>query len=69
MENRRAELALPSAKAARTCSLYGVHPGVAIVQSYFRKKDRIMHRIEITAAEQIDGEVKKWLKTAYDLDQ
>jgi hypothetical protein len=31
------------------------------------KKDRITHRLEITAAEQIDGEVKKWLKTAYDL--
>jgi len=33
------------------------------------KKDRITHRIEITATEQIDGEVKKWLKTAYDLDK
>jgi uncharacterized protein DUF5655 len=32
------------------------------------KKDRITHRIEITAAEQIDGDVQKWLKTAYDLD-
>jgi Domain of unknown function (DUF5655)/Domain of unknown function (DUF4287) len=32
------------------------------------KKDRITHRMEITAAEQIDGDVKKWLKTAYDLD-
>jgi uncharacterized protein DUF5655/uncharacterized protein DUF4287 len=32
------------------------------------KKDRITHRIEITAAEQIDGEVEKWLKTAYELD-
>jgi hypothetical protein len=32
------------------------------------KKDRITHRIEITATEQVDGEVKKWLKTAYDLD-
>jgi Domain of unknown function (DUF5655)/Domain of unknown function (DUF4287) len=32
------------------------------------KKDRITHRIEITAAEQIDDEVKKWLKTAYELD-
>jgi hypothetical protein len=32
------------------------------------KKDRITHRIEITAAEQIDGEIKKWLKIAYDLD-
>jgi Domain of unknown function (DUF5655)/Domain of unknown function (DUF4287) len=32
------------------------------------KKDRITHRIEITATEQIGDEVKKWLKTAYDLD-
>ncbi len=32
------------------------------------KKDRITHRIEITTAEQ-NGEVKKWLKTAYDLNQ
>jgi len=32
------------------------------------KKDRITHRIEITATEQIDDEVKKWLKTAYELD-
>ena len=33
------------------------------------KKDRITHRIEISFVEQIDDEVKKWLKTAYDLDQ
>ena len=33
------------------------------------KNDRITHRIEVTAADQIDGEVKKWLKTAYDLDK
>ena len=33
------------------------------------KKDRITHRIEIMAALQIDDEVKKWLKTAYDLDE
>jgi len=33
-----------------------------------KKKDRITHRIEITAANQIDDDVKKWLKTAYDLD-
>ena len=32
------------------------------------KKDRITHRMEITDVGQIDGEVKKWLKTAYDLD-
>jgi hypothetical protein len=33
------------------------------------KKDRITHRIEIKAVGEIDGEVKKWLKTAYDLDE
>jgi Domain of unknown function (DUF5655) len=32
------------------------------------KKDRITHRIELTCAAEIDSEVKKWLKTAYDLD-
>lgn len=32
------------------------------------KKDRITHRIEMTSVDQIDAEVKKWLKTAYDLD-
>jgi hypothetical protein len=32
------------------------------------KKDRITHRIEIKSAADIDDEVKKWLKTAYDLD-
>jgi len=32
------------------------------------KKDRITHRIEITSAGGIDGEVKKWLETAYNLD-
>ncbi len=33
------------------------------------KKDRITHRIEITDVKQIDADVKKWLKTAYDLDE
>lgn len=32
------------------------------------KKDRITHRIEIKTVDEIDGEVKKWLKTAYELD-
>src|SRR6266481_474356 len=32
------------------------------------KKDRITHRIPITSLPEIDGEVKKWLKTAYDMD-
>lgn len=33
------------------------------------KKDRITHQIELNSADQIDGEVKKWLKTAYHLDK
>ena len=32
------------------------------------KKDRITHRVEIMTANEIGVEVKKWLKTAYDLD-
>ncbi len=32
------------------------------------KDDRITHRIPITSVEEIDDEVKRWLKTAYDLD-
>ncbi len=32
------------------------------------KKDRITHRIAIESLDEIDAEVKKWLKTAYDLD-
>jgi uncharacterized protein DUF5655 len=32
------------------------------------KKDRITHRIPIESMDEIDAEVKKWLKTAYDLD-
>jgi hypothetical protein len=34
----------------------------------YAKKDRITHRIPITSAADIDDEVKRWLKTAYDLD-
>ena len=32
------------------------------------KKDRITHRIELKSASEIDQEVGKWLKTAYELD-
>ncbi len=32
------------------------------------KGDRITHRIEITALADIDAEVKRWLRTAYDKD-
>jgi hypothetical protein len=34
----------------------------------FAKKDRITHRIPITSLKEIDIEVKRWLKVAYDLD-
>jgi hypothetical protein len=34
----------------------------------FAKKDRITHRIPITSLAEIDDEVKRWLKIAYDLD-
>ena len=34
----------------------------------FAKKDRITHRIEISSLKDIDAEVKKWLKLAYDRD-
>jgi hypothetical protein len=32
------------------------------------EKDRITHRIGLTSVGEIDGEMKKWLKRAYDLD-
>jgi hypothetical protein len=33
-----------------------------------QKKDRITHRIPITSLADIDDEVRRWLKTAYDMD-
>jgi len=35
----------------------------------YEKKDRITHRIEIRCEADIDDELKRWLKTAYDLDE
>jgi len=35
----------------------------------FAKKDRITHRSPITSVEDIDDEVKHWLKVAYDRDE
>jgi hypothetical protein len=32
------------------------------------KKDRITHRIPISSPDEIDDEVRRWMKTAYDLD-
>jgi len=35
----------------------------------FEKKDRISHRIEIASLADIDDVVKRWMKTAYDMDE
>lgn len=35
----------------------------------FAKKDRITHRIEISSLKDIDDEVKRWLKVAYERDE
>jgi Domain of unknown function (DUF5655)/Domain of unknown function (DUF4287) len=34
----------------------------------FAKKDRITHRIPITSLAEVDDEVKRWLKVAYEMD-
>ena len=34
----------------------------------FKKKDRITHRIEVTSINDIDDELKRWLKKAYEMD-
>lgn len=43
-------------------------PKRLIVTGGFAKKDRITHRFEITSPKDIDDEIKKWLKVAYDRD-
>jgi hypothetical protein len=35
----------------------------------FAKKDRITHCIEIASRKEIDTEVNKWLKSAYEMDK
>ena len=34
-----------------------------------QKKDRITHRIEISSLDDIDADVKKWVRAAYELDE
>lgn len=46
----------------------GKLPGRLVDTGGLAKKDRITHRIELHSADQIDGDVKKWLQTAYALD-
>jgi len=40
--------------------------GRLIATGGFAKKDRLTHRIPLTCVEEIDDEVKRWLKTAYE---
>jgi hypothetical protein len=42
--------------------------GKLISTGGFDKGDRITHRIPVTSTKEIDAEVKKWLKHAYELD-
>jgi Domain of unknown function (DUF5655) len=34
----------------------------------FKKKDRITHRIEVASIDDIDDELQRWLKKAYEMD-
>lgn len=43
-------------------------PGRLIDTGGFAKKDRITHRIEIGSLNDIDDEVRRWLRKAYDMD-
>lgn len=50
-------------------ALGGMKPsGKLIDTGGFAKKDRITHRIPIASLAEIDDEVKRWLKKAYELD-
>jgi uncharacterized protein DUF5655 len=42
--------------------------GKLISTGGFGKGDRITHRIPVASVEEIDAEVRKWLKHAYEMD-
>jgi hypothetical protein len=60
--NSRIDLGLALAK------FKGKLPKRVVDTGGLAKKDRITHRIPISSLNDIDAEVKKWLKVAYDLD-
>jgi hypothetical protein len=60
--NTRVDLGLALAKHA------GKLPARLIDTGGKEKKDRITHRIPISSPKEIDADVRRWLKAAYDLD-
>src|SRR5271169_5836791 len=46
----------------------GKLPKLLVDTGGLAKKDRITHRIELTTPAEIDADLKKWLRIAYDLD-
>jgi hypothetical protein len=60
--NTRIDLGLALAK------YNGKMPKRIIDTGGLEKKDRITHRISLGSVDEIDAEVKKWLKTDYELD-
>jgi hypothetical protein len=62
MTNTRIDLGFALAKYK------GKLPKRVIDTGGLAKKDRITHRIELKSVDEIDADVKKWLKTAYELD-
>jgi Domain of unknown function (DUF5655)/Domain of unknown function (DUF4287) len=60
--NARVDLGLALAQYS------GKIPGRVMETGGLAKRDRITHRIEISKVEQIDDEVERWLKIAYELD-
>lgn len=58
----RIDLGLALAKAGKKL------PKRLISTGGLEKGDRITHRIEISSAKDVDGEVERWMKKAYELD-
>ena len=51
-------------EAHRGCAV----SGLAGATGGLKKKDRITHKVEISRPADIDADVKKWLRMAYDRD-
>jgi len=61
--NSRVDLGLALAK------YQGKFPSRLVDTGGLAKKDRITRRIELKAVTEIDADLKKWLRVAYDLDE